>query len=146
MNRKIFINLPVKDLNRSIEFFKRTGFTINPQFTDETAACVVISDDIYAMILTHEKFKSFTGKEITDSAKASEVIIALSADSKDEVNEMAERAFKAGAGGARPAEDYGFMYGKSFTDPDGHLWEVYWMDPEYINKEQVSTGQEKYDI
>ncbi len=97
MATKIFVNLPVKDLNKSKEFFTKIGFTINPQFTDETAACVVISDDIYAMILTHAKFKEFTKKEIADSTKTTEVLTCLSSESKDKVNEMVDKAIAAGA-------------------------------------------------
>ncbi len=128
MATKIFVNLPVKDLNKSKEFFTKIGFTINPQFTDETAACVVISDDIYAMILTHAKFKEFTKKEIADSTKTTEVLTCLSSESKDKVNEMVDKAIAAGATEAREPMDYGFMYARSFNDPDGHVWEVMWMD------------------
>ncbi len=128
MATKIFVNLPVKDLNKSKEFFTKIGFTINPQFTDETAACVVISDDIYAMILTHAKFKEFTKKEIADSTKTTEVLTCLSSESKDKVNEMVDKAIAAGATEARDPMDYGFMYARSFNDPDGHIWEVMWMD------------------
>ncbi len=126
MATKIFVNLPVKDLNKSKEFFTKIGFTINPQFTDETAACVVISDDIYAMILTHAKFKEFTKKEIADSTKTTEVLTCLSSESKDKVNEMVDKAIAAGATEARDLMDYGFMYARSFNDPDGHIWEVMW--------------------
>lgn len=128
MATKIFVNLPVKDLDRSKEFYTRLGFSINPQFTDETAACVVITDDIYAMILTHAKFKEFTPKEIADLTKTSEVITALSFDSKEKVNEVVDKAVNAGGTEARTAFDYGFMYGRSFNDPDGHIWEAFWMD------------------
>jgi predicted lactoylglutathione lyase len=129
MATKIFVNLPVKDLDKSKEFFVKLGYTINPQFTDEKAACVVISEDIYAMILKEEFFKTFTPKkEIADATKSTEVLVALSADSKEKVNELLDKAFAAGAREARPPEDHGFMYGRSFEDPDGHIWEVFWMD------------------
>ncbi len=129
MATKIFVNLPVKDLEKSKTFFTQIGFTINPQFTDEKAACVVISDTIYAMILKEEFFKTFTpNKQISDAAKTTEVLLALSADSKEQVNELAEKALAAGATQARPPEDHGFMYSRSFEDPDGHIWEVFWMD------------------
>ncbi len=128
MATKIFVNLPVKDLNSSKDFFTKIGFTINPQFTDETAACVVISEDIYAMILTHTKFKEFTKKEIADSTKTTEVLTCLSTDSKDKVNEMVNKAISAGATEANDAMDYGFMYARSFNDLDGHIWEIMWMD------------------
>ncbi len=128
MATKIFVNFPGKDLNRSKEFFTKIGFSINPQFTDQTAACAVISEDIYAMILTHEKFKEFTKKEIADATKTTEVLTCLSSDSKDKVNEMVDKAIASGATEARDPMDYGFMYARSFNDPDGHIWEVMWMD------------------
>ena len=128
MATKIFVNLPVKDLEKSKEFFTTIGFSINPQFTDETAACVKITEDIYAMILTHAKFKEFTPKKIADTTQSSEVITCLSFESKDKVNEVMDKALKAGGTEARAAMDYGFMFGRSFNDPDGHIWEVFWMD------------------
>ncbi len=134
MASKIFINLPVKDLNNSISFFTKTGFTINAQFTDETAACVVITEDIYAMILTHSKFKEFTHKEIADATKTTEVLIGLSFDSKEKVNELTNKALQAGGTETRAPQDYGFMYGRSFNDLDGHIWELFWMDPEAVIK------------
>ncbi len=128
MATKIFVNLPVKDLNKSMDFFKEIGYSFNPQFTDETAACMVITEDIYAMLLTHAKFKEFTKKEIADATKTTEVLTCLSTDSKDQVNELVDNALKAGATEARDPEDYGFMYSRSFNDLDGHIWEVLWMD------------------
>ena len=128
MATKILVNLPVKDLNRSKEFFTKIGFSINPQFTDETAACVVITKDIYAMILTHAKFKEFTPKEIADATKTSEVLTCLSFESKEKVNELADKALQAGGTETRDPVDYGFMFGRSFNDPDGHIWEAIWMD------------------
>ena len=135
MATKIFVNLPVKDLNRSVEFWKSMGYRFNPKFTDETAACLVISDDIYSMLLTHSKFREFTPmeKEITDANQSTEVLTALSFDSREEVDRMMDRALKAGGSEARPAEDHGFMYGRSFNDPDGHIWELFWMDPAAAN-------------
>lgn len=132
MSTKIFVNVPVKDLDKSTEFFTAIGFTINPQFTDETAACVVITEDIYAMILTHEKFKQFTPKEISDATKTSEVLFALSFDSRDKVNEIADKALSAGGSVANQPQDYGFMFTRSINDPDGHIWEFFWMDPANI--------------
>ena len=129
MATKIFVNLPVKDLDKSKEFFTKVGFTINPQFTNEKAACVVISDTIFAMILKEEFFKTFIPKkEISDATGSTEVLVALSVESKEQVNEKLEKAFAAGAKEARPAEDHGFMFSRSFEDPDGHIWEVFWMD------------------
>ena len=128
MATKIFVNLPVKNLEQSKEFFIKIGFHINPQFTDETAACVVIAEDIYAMILTHPKFKDFTPKEIADATKTSEVITALSFESKEKVDELVDAALNAGATVAKEAQDYGFMYSRSFSDLDGHIWEFFYMD------------------
>ena len=127
--RKIFVNLPVKDLKESMTFFRALGFTFNAQFTDETAACMVISDEIYVMLLTHGKFKQFTPKAIADTGKTSEVLTCISAESKDEVNKMCDAALKAGGQKLHEPQDYGFMYLRSFQDPDGHIWEIMWMDP-----------------
>lgn len=131
MSTKIFVNLPVKDLNKSMAFFKELGWTFNPQFTDETAACMVISDDIYAMLLTHEKFAGFTNKKIADSATV-EALIALSAESKADVNRIADAAIKAGGTEPKPPQDYGFMQLRSFLDLDGHHWEIFYMDPAHV--------------
>lgn len=135
MPRKIFVNLPVKDLDKSTDFFKKLGFTFNAQFTDETAACMVISEDIYAMLLTEPKFKIFTPKEIADTSKTTEVLTCLTADSREEVDRLAEAALAAGGREPRPAQDYGFMYGRSFEDLDGHIWELAWMDPAQIQQQ-----------
>ena len=132
MARKIFVNLPVQDLQRSMAFFAALGFTFNKQFTDDTAACMVISDGIYAMLLTHAKFREFTRKEIADATEVTEVLTCLSADSKAEVDRLADAALAAGGTEAREPMDYGFMYGRSFQDPDGHIWEVIWMDPSHV--------------
>jgi uncharacterized protein len=132
MPTKIFVNLPVKDLDRSMEFFKKLGFSFNPQFTDETAACMVISDDIYAMLLTHKKFGEFTKKTIADATKTTEVLIALSRESRAEVDSLADAALAAGGKAARAPKDHGFMYERAVEDPDGHIWEIFWMDPSAI--------------
>jgi uncharacterized protein len=134
MTTKIFVNLPVKDLKRSMAFFEKLGFRFNPQFTDETAACMVITDDIYAMLLTHPKFKQFTKKHIADAHKTTEVLTCLTFDSKDKINEIVDKAIAAGGTEARDAQDYGFMYGRSFNDLDGHIWEIIWMDPSHIQQ------------
>lgn len=131
MSIKIFVNLPVKDLNRSMDFFKALGWTFNPQFTDETAASLVISDDIYAMLLTHNKFSEFTNKKIADTG-STEVLIAIGVDSKAEVNRIADAALNAGAKEAKPPQDYGFMQLRSFLDLDGHHWEILYMDPAHV--------------
>lgn len=128
MATKIFVNLPVKDLKKSIEFYQKLGFSINPQFTDETAACVVISEDIFVMLLTDAKFKGFTKKGIADSQATAEVINAISVNSKQEVDEMMKKVLSAGGKEAREPQAYGFMYGRAFEDLDGHIWEVFWMD------------------
>jgi predicted lactoylglutathione lyase len=128
------VNLAVKDLDRSMAFFEQLGFTFNPQFTDKTAACMVITDDIYAMLLAHPKFREFTTKDIADAHKTTEVLTCLSFDSKDKVNEIVDRAITAGVTEARGPQDYGFMYGRSFNDLDGHIWEIIWMGPSHIQQ------------
>lgn len=129
MATQIFVNLPVKDLNRSKEFFAKLGYTFNQQFTDEKAACMIVSDTIYVMLLIESFFQTFTKKEIADARKTVECSIALSADSKEAVNEMVDKAVAAGATIPNDASDYGFMYQHSFEDLDGHHWEYIWMDP-----------------
>ena len=132
MATKIFVNLPVQDLEKSKGFYTKLGYTVNPQFSDETAACIVVSEDIYFMILTHNKFKQFTHKEISDATRTSEVLVALSADSKEKVNEIADNALKAGGKVNLDPQDLGFMYSRSVSDPDGHILEIIWMDPSAI--------------
>jgi len=134
MASKIFVNLPVKHLDKSMAFFKQLGFTFNPQFTDDTAACMVISDDIYSMLLTEKKFGEFTKKAIADATKTTEVLTALTVDSKAEVDRLVDTALRAGATAAREPMDYGFMFGRSFNDLDGHIWEIIWMDPSHVQK------------
>ena len=131
MPKMIFVNLPVADLKRATAFYESIGATKNPQFSDDTASCMVFSETIYAMLLTHEKYKQFTSKKIVDAKTDSEVMIALSADSREDVDALAGKA-KAGGGTADPipTQDFGFMYSRSFEDPDGHIWEVVWMDVE----------------
>ena len=130
MATSIFVNLPVKDLEKSKEFFSKLGYGFNQQFTDEKAACMVISETIYAMLLTEPFFKGFIpNREISDSAKTKEVLLALSADSKQQVDDIAEKAIAAGGKQFRNPEDHGFMFERSFEDLDGHVWEVVWMDP-----------------
>jgi len=128
MSTKIFINLPVKDLNKSIDFFTKLGYTFDPQFTDENATCMIISDEIYAMLLVEKFFMSFTKKEICDTSKSAETILALSVNSRKEVDEMIRKAIKAGATTPNPPQDHGWMYGHGYQDLDGHLWEVFFMD------------------
>ncbi|CAL9409149.1 hypothetical protein SUDANB6_01616 [Streptomyces sp. enrichment culture] len=125
----IFVNLPVSDLDASKKFFTELGYTINPQFSDENAASVVISDAIVAMLLTKPFYATFTDKEIADASKTSEVLIALSAESREKVDELVDRAISLGGTATGRTQDLGFMYGRAFDDLDGHTWEVVWMDP-----------------
>ena len=134
MISKIFVNLPVRDLDKSMAFFKAIGFSFNPQFTDKTAACMVMNDDIYAMLLTHNKVKEFSKKEIADAHKTTEVLTALAVENKATVHQLADNALKAGAKETYPPKDYGFMFARSFEDPDGHIWEVFWMDQAHVQK------------
>ena len=129
MSTAIFVNLPVTDLDKSVAFFQAIGFQVNPNFTDKTGACMVITDNINAMLLTHAKFANFTKKAIADAHKTIEVLTCLSFDSKARVNEIVDNAIAAGGSESRAAQDEGFMFGRSFDDPDGHTWEVFWMDP-----------------
>lgn len=129
MPHKIFVNLPVKDLDRSKAFFTALGYRFDENFTDENATCLVITDDIYAMLLTEPFFKGFTKKEIADPATSTEAILALSVDNRADVDEIVDKALAAGGGAANEPNDQGFMYGRSFLDPDGHQWEIFWMDP-----------------
>ena len=128
----IFVNLPVNDLAASKKFFTELGYTINPQFSDENATSVVISDTIVAMLLTKPFYATFTKKEIADAAKTSEVLIALSAESRAKVDELVDRALALGGTPSGDTQDMGFMYGRSFDDLDGHTWEVVWMNPDAI--------------
>jgi len=126
---KIFVNLPVKDLNKAKDFFAKLGYGFNAQFTDDTAASMIVSDDIYVMLLTHDKFKQFTPNEICDATKSSEALICLSCESRAKVDEQVRKAVAAGGTTYATAKDYGFMYGHGFQDLDGHIWELMWTDP-----------------
>ncbi|GGS01521.1 glyoxalase [Streptomyces humidus] len=128
----IFVNLPVNDLDASKKFFTDLGYSINPQFSDDNAASVVISDTIVAMLLTKPFYSTFTKKEIADSATTSEVLIALSAQSREKVDELVDRALALGGSPSGETQDHGFMYGRSFDDLDGHTWEIVWMDPSAV--------------
>jgi len=129
MATSIFVNLPVCDLAASRRFYESLGFTINEMFSDETAACVVLSDTIYVMILTHPKYAEFTPLPIGDARAHSQHLLALSQDSKADVDRITAAALSAGGIEPRPVQDMGFMYSRSFADPDGHVWEPMWMDP-----------------
>jgi len=131
MAKMIFVNLPVTDLARATAFYEAIGAVKNPQFSDHTASCMVFSDTIHAMLMTHEKYSQFTSKKIADAKTTSQVLLCLFADSRDEVDGIVSKA--AAAGGSAdpgPKDEYDFMYGRSFEDPDGHLWGVNWMDVE----------------
>ncbi|MHC5744516.1 MAG: VOC family protein [Nostoc sp.] len=133
MSTQIFVNLPVKNLNQSIEFFTQLGFEFNPQFTDETATCMIVSENIFVMLLTYEKFKTFTPKEICDATKSTEVLVCLSSDSREQVDEIVRKAVAAGGTTYNEPQDHGFMYGHGFADLDGHIWEIIYMEPSAIN-------------
>lgn len=130
MAKLIFVNLPVADLARSIAFYKAVGAEQNLKFSDDTAACMVVSETIHVMLLTHDKYGQFTSKTIADARTVSEVLICVSEESRDKVDETVRKAAAAGGGvDPTPRQDCGFMYGRSYEDPDGHTWEVMWMDP-----------------
>ena len=130
--RKIFVNLAVKDMNRSKEFFTKLGFEFNAQFTNDQGACMVISEDAFVMLLVEPFFQTFTQKGICDASKLTEAINGLSCSSRAEVDSLYERALAAGGSACQPPQDYGFMYSRSFYDLDGHHWEVIWMDPAQV--------------
>jgi uncharacterized protein len=142
MTTQIFVNLPVKDLSRTVEFFKKLGFAFNPQFTDENATCMIINDNIFIMLLVEKFFKSFTKKEICDTTKDTEVIIAMSTESREKVDEMMQNVIKAGGKESREPQDHGWMYGRSFQDIDGHLWEIIYMGEKAL-KNNERHGQTK---
>jgi predicted lactoylglutathione lyase len=135
MPRMIFVNLPVADLDKSMAFYAALGFTNNPLFTDDSGACMVLSDTIYVMLLTHNKWRTFTDRPIP-STDSSEVMLAISFDSKEDVDAFTDTAGKnGGLADVNPLQDHGFMYGRDCTDLDGHIWEAFWMDP------AVATGE-----
>lgn len=130
MSRMIFVNLPVSDLQKSRAFLESLGAVNEPRFTDETAACMTFSDTIHVMILTHDKFRQFTPHAIADAKSCSEVLICLSAESRESVDAAVERGeANGGTADPSPKQDYGVMYGRSIADPDGHIFEIMWMDP-----------------
>lgn len=130
MTQMIFVNLPVSDLPRSKAFYEAIGFSNEPKFTDDTAACMVLSDTIFVMLLTHEKWRGFTPKEIIDGKRQAQVMLCISRDSREAVDAITDAAGRAGGvADNTPPQDHGFMYGRSFEDPDGTVWEPMWMDP-----------------
>lgn len=128
MATKIFVNLPIKDLNKSIEFFSKLGFTFNEQFTNDSSTCMIIGENIYVMLLEEKRFKDFIKKEIADTSKYTEAIICIDADSPEKVDEIVSKAIQAGGTSPNEKQDHGWMYGHGFEDLDGHLWEIIWMD------------------
>ncbi len=128
-SRKIFVNLAVEDLARSVDFFTKLGFSFDPRFTDETATCMVVSEEAFVMLLVEDRFKDFTKKELADPTTHTEAILAVSAESREGVDALTDKALAAGGSPANDPLEMGFMYGRSFHDPDGHVWEVFWMDP-----------------
>jgi len=128
MAAQIFVNLPVKDLNKSIEFFTSLGYSFNPQFTDEKATCMIVGDNIFVMLLVDSFFKTFVPNEVADASKSTESIICLSSESRVKVDEMVRKAVDAGGKIYKEPQDHGFMYGHGYQDLDGHLWEIMWMD------------------
>ena len=129
MNKQIFVNLPIKDLERTKSFFASLGFSFNAQFSDEKAVCMVVSDDIYVMLLTESFFQTFTNKPVADASKVTEVLICLSCDSREQVDELVAKAQAAGGKLPRAPQDLGFMYNHAFEDLDGHIWELVYMEP-----------------
>ena len=129
MSRKLFVNLPVKELDRSVRFFTALGFSFNAHFTDETATCMIVSESSFVMLLTEEKFRQFTPRQLCDTKQATEVLLCLSAESRAEVDQLVAKAVAAGGSLYKEPIDFGFMYGHSFQDPDGHQWEVMFMEP-----------------
>jgi uncharacterized protein len=134
MSRLLFLNLPVADLKASREFFAKLGFGFNEKFCDEGAACMIVSDQAYVMLLQRDRFAEFVTKPLADSRETTGLTVCVSAESRDEVNSLADTAGNAGAGDAKGPQDYGFMYQRSFYDLDGHLWEIAWMDPVAVEK------------
>ncbi|HEY3450515.1 MAG TPA: VOC family protein [Myxococcales bacterium] len=134
MATQLFVNLPVKDLKRSVEFFSRLGYRFDPRFTDQNATCMVIGEGSYAMLLVEKFFKTFTPKPLADARAATEVLIALSVDSREEVDRLVKTALAAGGRHYKRPEERGFMYGWGYEDLDGHIWEIFWMDPSAMNR------------
>jgi predicted lactoylglutathione lyase len=135
-SRKMFVNLAVRDLAKSMGFFRTLGFEFDPRFTDQNAACMIISDEAFVMLLAEPYFRTFTRRELCDTSRNTEGLFALSCDTRAEVDEMVNSAVAAGGRHAMDAQDHGFMYGWSFYDPDGHHWEVLWMDPRAIPQQE----------
>jgi len=140
-SRKLFVNIAVRDLAKSMEFFSKLGFEFNPKFTDEKAACMVLSEQAFVMLLSEPFFKTFTKQALCDTSAATEGLFALSCESRAEVDQFVKTALAAGGRPAMDPQDHGFMYGSSFYDLDGHHWEVLWMDPAVIQRPEEITTQ-----
>jgi uncharacterized protein len=134
MSTQIFVNLPVKDLNKSVEFFTKLGYQFNPKFTDENATCMIVAENIFVMLLVEEFFKTFAPKQICDTTKSVEVLVALSFESRSAVDEMVRKAIAAGGTTYKEPNDMGFMYQHGFQDLDGHIWEIFFMEPSAVNQ------------
>ena len=139
MTRKLFVNIAVEDLDRSVDFFTKLGFSFDARFTDESATCMLVGEDAYVMLLVRQRFQDFTKKEIVDSTRQTEAILALSAESREDVDQLADKALASGGAPANDPMEMDFMYGRSFHDPDGHLWEVFWMNMAVV-EEQAKAG------
>ena len=135
MATKMFVNLPVKDLPKTKDFFGKLGFKFNPQFTDETGACMLVGEDAYVMLLTHPKFKALAPQAIADATQSTEVLVALTCENREKVDDMVAKAVAAGGRTYAKPQDYGFMYGHGFQDLDGHVWEVFYMDPSAVKSQ-----------
>ncbi len=135
-NTQLFVNLPVKDLDKAVEFFTKLGFKFNPQFTDENATCMIVGENSFVMLLVQKFFKGFIpGKKISETSESAEVLVAISAESREKVDEMIANAVTAGGTEYRKAEDHGWMYGRAFEDIDGHIWEIFYMDEKEMPEE-----------
>lgn len=141
MSTQIFVNLPVRDLVKSTAFYEALGYERNPMFSDDKASCIVVSDEIHVMLLVEPFFQTFTKKSVADATTTTEAIVCISADSRDEVDSIADRALSSGGSFANEPMEEGPMYGRSFQDPDGHLWEIMWMDPAAMSAGQSSEVQ-----
>jgi predicted lactoylglutathione lyase len=141
MSRKLFVNVAVEDLDRSVEFFTKLGFEFDPRFTDETATCMLVGEDAYFMLLTRAKFADFSKKPYADPATSSQAQYAITADSRDAVDALVEKALAAGGDRVGDPQDYGFMYSRGFGDPDGHHFEVFWMDPKAVEQGPAAVGE-----
>jgi uncharacterized protein len=134
MSTQIFVNLPVRDLDKSVEFFTKLGYEFNQQFTDENATCMLVGENIFVMLLVEKYFKTFTPKEICDTTQYSEVLVALSFESREAVDEIVDKAIAAGGTTYNQPKDHGFMYQHGFQDLDGHIWEIFFMDPSAVEQ------------